>query len=308
MSRIFDKKNIIILKTDEKDITSFLVDKDINDNGEYYFMMDELSKAIIDAIPEYVFAHYEDPNIPQHESVDKLREAAKSIYKIKDYALMKKCYIDGDLSAKEELSAPNRGEFGELLLHLLLRDFKDTIPLISKVYFKDSAGVPAHGFDAVHISPNEKIMWLGESKFYVDSKKGISALISDLKEHFNKDYLDEQFIIIKKNLHNNSIPDRDKWIDILNSCNKLIEKIEMINIPLLCIYPHDIYKQFDDMYSNDANVYHETNVKELKKYFDENNKHKLKSNLNIILMLFPIENKKELAKRLHERLWHMQNM
>lgn len=44
-------------------------------------------------------------------------------------------------------------EFIELLLHLLLREYKHTIPLISKVYFKDSAGVPAHGFDAVHITP-----------------------------------------------------------------------------------------------------------------------------------------------------------
>jgi hypothetical protein len=30
-----------------------------------------------------------------------------------------------------------RGEFGELILHLLLRDFHDTVPLLSKIYFKD---------------------------------------------------------------------------------------------------------------------------------------------------------------------------
>ena len=45
--------------------------------------------------------------------------------------------------------------------------------------------MPAHGFDAVHVSTNEKILWLGESKLYDDSKEGIKALVKDLNEHIN---------------------------------------------------------------------------------------------------------------------------
>ncbi|WP_330558188.1 Hachiman antiphage defense system protein HamA [Acutalibacter sp. 1XD8-33] len=51
--------------------------------------------------------------------------------------------LDNEKSVEEEikkLGGSRRGEFGELILHLLLRDFKNTIPLISKVYFKDSIG------------------------------------------------------------------------------------------------------------------------------------------------------------------------
>lgn len=309
--KIFDTKNVILLKINETDLNSFLVDSDLDDQGKSCYQLDELSKVIINTIPEYVYANYENPEIPQTECIEKLRQAAKSIYKIKDFDLMRRWYLDGDQSAFDELeqsSSRNRGEFGELILHMLLRDFKSTIPLISKVYFKDSSGVPAHGFDAVHVSPNEKILWLGESKFYSDSKEGIRDLLKDLNDHFKKDYLEEQFTIIKKNLDSNNIPERDEWIKTLNNCTFLKDRIKIINIPLLCIYPHDIYKLYDDLQCDGAINCHEVNIRELKKYFDANNHHPHKSKLNIILMLFPVKDKKELVKKLHERLWHMQSM
>lgn len=224
--RIFDKKNIIISKIAEEDLNSFLVDMDIGDDGQPYYPLNELANCIINTIPEYVFAQYENPDIPQTDAVEKLREASHSIYKIKDFDIMRRWYLEHDEGVKtdiDQMSANRRGEFGELLLHLLLRDFKGTVPLVSKVYFKDSAGVPAHGFDAVHVSPDEKIMWLGESKFYVDGKAGVKELLKDLSEHFTRSFLDEQFLIIKKNLENNSIPQRDEWIRTLNSCSKLRE-------------------------------------------------------------------------------------
>ena len=310
-NRIFDKKNIIVSKVNEDDLNSFLVDTDIGDDGQPYYPIDELASCIINTIPEYVFAHYENPKIPQTDAVEKLREAARSIYKIKNFDIMRRWYLEHDETAKaeiEKMSENQRGEFGELLLHLILRDFKGTIPLISKVYFKDSAGVPAHGFDAVHISPDEKILWLGESKFYNDGKTGVRNLLKDLTEHFTRDFLNEQFAIIKKNLENNSIPQRDEWIKTLNSCSKLQEKINMINIPMLCTYTHDIYQRFSDFAKDDAITYHETNIRELKQYFDKNNKHRLKERLNVILLLFPVRDKKELVIKLHKKLWHMQSM
>ena len=310
-SRVFDTKNVILLKTDEADLNSFLVDKDLDDSGHYSVRMDDFSDAIIETIPEYVFADYHGDGFQLTSSVSKIREAARSIYQIKEYKLMYRWYVNNDRQAYEELERANhlnRGEFGELLLHLLLRDFKGTLPLISKVYFKDSTGVPAHGFDAVHITPGERILWLGESKLYSDAKGGIDALIKDLNEHIKKDYLREQFLIIKKNLENNTIPGRKEWVDILTKCNKLEDIIRMINIPMLCIYSNDIYNRFLDINSNEAVRYRELNIRELKSYFDSHNTHPLKPQLNIVLMLFPIENKNELVKNLHLRLWHMQNM
>lgn len=311
INRTFDRKNIIIARVQEDDVNSFLIDLDIDDNGKPLYQLDEFTRAVINTIPEYVFAEYENPKIPQTDAVEKLREAARSIYKINDYELMRRWYLDNDKSVEEEikkLGGSRRGEFGELILHLLLRDFKNTIPLISKVYFKDSIGIPDHGFDAVHITPNDGILWLGESKFYTDSKRGIRELIGDLENHFKREYLDEQFLIIKKNVENNSIPYRDEWIKKLTQCNKLSDRLKTINIPLLCTYPHDIYKLYNSLDEKEAIEYHEKNIRELKTYFDEQNNHPLKNKLNVILLLFPIKNKRELIIKLHEKLWHMQNM
>ncbi len=309
--KFFDTRNIILLKISEDDLNSFIVDLDIANDGNPYYPLDELASSIINALPEYVFAQYSDSKISTINIVQRLKEAALSIYKIKEYEIMKKFYIDKDKTVENiinNLPEYKRGEFGEILLHLLLRDFKGTIPLISKVYFKDSYSIPAHGFDAVHISPNEKILWLGESKFYKSARSGINELIKDLHNHFDKDFLNDQFIIIKKNLDNNSIPQRDKWINILSTSQKLKEQIKFINIPLLCTYEDDIYNKFSDLSDDNAVKYYETNITNLKQYFDNNNNHPLKQRLNIILFLFPVRNKLELVKILHEKLWHMQSL
>jgi len=311
MPRVFDKKNVILLRINEEDLNSFLIDMDIDNNGVSRYMLEEFAKVVMDVIPEYVYAHYKNEEINDLNAVDMLREAARSIYKIKEFELMRRYYLSGDEQARQELeqsSYQNRGEFGELILHLLLRDFKETIPLVSKVYFKDSAGVPAHGFDTVHISPNENVLWLGESKFYTNGKTGIKKLLEDLEDHFKKEYLEEQFVIIKKNLECNEIPQRERWIKTLSECNKLGDRLNMINIPMLCTYENDIYEKYDDMNGKDAIQYHELNIRELKQYFDDNNLHPLKSRLNIILFLFPVKDKKELITLLHKKLWHMQNM
>lgn len=139
-------------------------------------------------------------------------------------------------------------------------------------------------------------------------KKGIKALVQDLNEHINTDYLNDQFLIIEKNLDNNSIPNRDKWIDTIRSCKKLGDKLNIINIPMLCTYTDDIYEKFNDMNDSKAMQYHEVGIRELKKYFDKQNKMPLKNRVNIILMLFPVNNKDELVINLHKRLWHMQNI
>lgn len=64
---------------------------------------------------------------------------------------------------------------------------------------------------------------------------------------------------------------------------------------MLCTYTHDIYKKFSDMNDPNAIAYHELNVRELKEYFDKQNKMPLKDRVNIILMLFPVNDKNELV-------------
>ena len=102
-NRIFDKKNVILLKVNEDDLNTFLVDMDIDDVGNPKYCLNDFTKAISNTIPEYVFAQYEDSKIPQNDIVEKLREAAHCIYKIKDFQLMKQWCVDKDINAYNEL-------------------------------------------------------------------------------------------------------------------------------------------------------------------------------------------------------------
>ena len=101
--RFFDTQNVILLKVDEADLNSFLVDMDLDDNGRYSFQLEPLANAIMGTIPEYVFADYKGSSLPLVESVARLKEAAKSIYKIKEYETMYWAYVKNDTAALAEI-------------------------------------------------------------------------------------------------------------------------------------------------------------------------------------------------------------
>lgn len=42
-NRIFDKKNVILLKVNEEDLNTFLVDMDIDDEGSPKYRLDDLT-------------------------------------------------------------------------------------------------------------------------------------------------------------------------------------------------------------------------------------------------------------------------
>src|SRR5690606_2224805 len=78
-----------------------------------------------------------------------------------------------------------RAEFGELLLHALVRAAVNSQPAISKIYYKTSANETVKGFDAVHVGENgdELELWLGEVKFYKDLSAAIREVTKELEAH-----------------------------------------------------------------------------------------------------------------------------
>ncbi len=309
MARLFDTGNIIECIVDEKDLSSFMFRTDINDEGKRIYPDKEISDVLMNALPEYVFANYE--NITTINALEKIREAAKALYNTEEYKVINNYYIENDASYKEKAEkhqSYSRGEFGEILLHILLREFKGTIPLVSKVYFKDARGVPAHGFDAVHISSNEKILWLGESKVYTDGQGGVKALIQDLKDHFTKDYMNEQFTIIKKCVDNNSIPERDYWINRLAQNKLLSDMLSHLSIPLLCVYSDDSYIKWLNQQIADIASVLKSNTRNLKQYFDKENDAPLKRQLDIVLFLMPVKDKHNFVVNAHKKLNLLQQL
>lgn len=306
----FGANKIIKQHICQENLCTYFVGFDLDDSGKSCYRINDLVKLLIRVIPEFAFGHHLGQATSNTEIVNTLCDAAKAVYSIDEFQKVRDIYLRGD-SIDDAVADRylRRGEFGELILHLLLRDYKNTIPLISKIYFRDSLGTAVHGFDAVHIQESTKTLWLGESKLYTDGKQGVSALIKDIKEHFLCDYLNSEFAIVSRKIRTiDNIAEKDYWIDLLRESTTMREQLENINIPLLCTYESALFtKHSDDRVSAFISEY-ESEMLNLKQYFDDNNDHPLRSNLNIILLLFPVQCKKELVARLHRNLSGIQSM
>lgn len=311
------RSRVLILKVEEEDVNTIFMNTDIDSEGHLHYAYDEFAKVFSNNVLEYAFAY---ADIPRDEITQKQREAAQSLLKLHEVQKLRQYFSDGTPETEWEPNLLNwyrkKGVFGEVILHLILKDFKDTIPLISKLYFKDSFAQEAKGFDAVHVSVDGSTLWLGETKFYTNCKTqgvvsgGIDELVSDIKKHLTKDYLSEQFVIIKRGLESQyQHPQRNKWIDILNQPIFLKDVFKYVRIPLLCVYEDKIADEFlqsVDQAAMDAKI--SVHTTDLLSYYNSINDYEYKDAVETVLILMPIQAKNALIKCMLEKIWHMQNI
>jgi hypothetical protein len=117
------------------------------EGGEWRFS--GLSKYLIrDCLLDFALTYDERQNINAENAGRQLAESAAWLYATPNYK--------------------SRGEIGELLLHVVMKQFYAGRSIVAKVYFKDAANDTVKGFDSVHVSgTSDQIeLWLGEVKFY----------------------------------------------------------------------------------------------------------------------------------------------
>jgi len=280
MKRPFKTENVLIEQISENMLKAYHVGFDQNQ-----FRLQPLVDIIRNVIPEFSLGYHDGMKIPLTEMVERLKEAAETVY----------------LTEKYE----KRGEFGELILHLLLRDFHNTIPLISKIYFEDSYDVPSHGFDGVQITINgeEKKLWLGESKLYTSGKVGVKDLATDIEKHVTGEYLKREFTLISRKLPD-EIPEIEYWRNLMDKHQKLDTIFSNIVIPMVCTYSSRLFINHND---NTAE-YFDDFINEMNLLYQYFCKHKPDTNVEIILLLLPVPNKDDLTLELHKRLKAMQKI
>jgi hypothetical protein len=311
------QSGVLVLKIDEDDVNTVLLNTDVSSDGSLQYAYDNFASVFSENILEYAFAYAE---IPRDQITKKQREAAQSLLKLHEIDRLR-YYLEHDIP--EEEWDPNflrwyekKGVLGEIILHMILKEFKNTIPLISKMYFKDSFSQEAKGFDAVHVSQDGQTLWLGETKFYKAWKTngvikgGIDELVGDLKKHITKDYLTEQYVIIKRGLEAQlEHPQRAVWIEKLSKPVLLKDIFQYIRIPLLCIYEDNItldyLKAIDDAIKDADIVTHTTTLRD---YYNSINTFPYRERVQTVLILMPIEAKKKLVKCMIEKIWHMQSI
>ncbi|MEX3748192.1 DUF1837 domain-containing protein [Lysinibacillus xylanilyticus] len=247
------------------------------EDSEYRY--DALVELIFSALTDFSLTEKEKSNINPFNAQRKLKKAAKVIYATEKYS--------------------RRGEFGEILLHIIMRDYFNSIPAISKMYYKDGANETVKGFDAVHVVPigKELELWLGEVKFYNNMAKAIRDVLPELQAHTNKDYLRSEFLFISNKVDDTWEHAENflKLIDGRISMDKIFSKIR---IPVLLTYDSKVVNSYRDACED----YKKELINELHKHHDTFRGNDLPKNVEIILILLPIEQKAKLVQNLHDKL------
>lgn len=250
------------------------------ENGEWRGQ--RLADNLFNCIPDFCLSYSEIHEVDSTEWMDKLRKSVAMIYNSPKYK--------------------SRGEFGELLLHYILKDFYKTIPAISKMYFKDGPNETVKGFDAVHVIENDEgllDLWLGEVKFYKNASQAIKDVIPEIKEHFAHDYLRTEFIAITNKLDKES-PFYEKLSQLISPDTSLDEIFERICVPVLITFNSKVI----DKHVKYTDAYKEEMRTEMEKYFNqfETQFEKLGIDIEVHLFLLPLKTKETFVQMLNNKL------
>lgn len=286
----------------------FFISFDLQDNGLGQDK-EKFYEELFDDIPFFAFG----PKVYEEKLKDKglvptLREALRNMYAIPEIKQAAQEYLD---SSNTEDKYIKRGEFGELLLYHLLHEYFDADALISKIYFKDSKSIPAHGFDAVHVDVKNDILWLGESKLYQSGSKAIDELVHDVvgysdsngqkhSGHFTTDFFDSEFQIITNRIHDSKHEYPDFIKQLIDPKTKTLKRLAKINIALFAGFESEVLASYD---SEDFKTKLNNEIAKLTSRAENGlSIHPWNDNLNIFLFLFPIDDKREFVSALHQKL------
>lgn len=240
---------------------------------------------LLESLPEFCLTFSEYTHLNHESAVKLIRHAARRIYETDKFK--------------------NRGEFGELLLHVALRQTANTLPAVSKIYYKDSANDTVKGFDAVHVVPTDEglELWLGEVKFYSNITAAVRDVVNELQAHLHKDYLKGEFLAIINKI-DKEWPYADTLIKLLDEKTSLDEVFSSFCIPVLLTYDGDAtckHKESTPDYIEELLI----ELQEIRKNFVEKSvsiPHK------IHLFLVPLSTKDKLISYLDEKLKHWQSI
>ena len=237
---------------------------------------------LFDWLLEFAMKYSDLEDVNSATAAKMLNKAAKTVYTTEKYG--------------------KRGEFGELLLHALVRQTFKSEPAISKIYYKTAANDTVKGFDAVHVVENDgKLeLWLGEVKFYKDAKDAIRDVAKELEVHTQCDYLRSEFILISGKIDGNW-PHAQKIKDLLSERKSLDTVFEQICIPVLLTYESETVSK----YNVDSKEFCTSLINEVESLYQHFADQSLPQ-VKIHLFLVPIADKGKLVKALHTKLEGLQ--
>lgn len=240
----------------------------------------EFAEYLFDFLPEFCLSYSELQGFNAGTGRRLLRKAAKLVYGSDKYRL--------------------RGEFGELLLHAVVREEFGSEPAISKIFFKGTIDEAVKGFDCVHVvsgDDGELELWLGEVKFYEDISSAIAAVAEELRAHVDRDWLRNEFLLIGNRI-DDDWPHADALRQLIDERQPLDRIFKRVRIPVLLTYDSPTVGN----HRSDEDPYPSAFEEEIRKLQTRFANHDIPLNVLIHLILVPLLSKSDFVKQLDERL------
>ncbi len=252
----------------------------------------QLADHVMEWLPEFALNYSELNEIGHHNALQMTKKAAKIVYQTEKYGL--------------------RGEFGEILLHIAIRQVYSTLPAVSKIYYKSTVNETVKGFDSVHVVRKDKglELWIGETKFYNDVTKAIYDVSKEIIDHLETDYLKSEFILIKNKI-DPEWPEADSLKQLLHENTSLDKVFKQVCIPILLTYDSTVVqntkisdRKYKDNILNEvtkayANLRGKLSVQYKERFGTD-------FPLTVHIILIPLKEKKALIEALDTRLKALQ--
>lgn len=240
---------------------------------------DRFASNIMEWLPEFALTHSELTSVHPGNMVSLMQQAAKMVYKTEKFK--------------------NRGEFGELILHAAIRQVFESLPAISKIYYKSALNETVKGFDAVHVVDTGETLelWLGEAKFYKDINAAIRDVVEELKAHTDRNYLRDEFLLITGKI-DPAWPHEAELKKLLSPNTSLDQVFKRVCIPVLLTYDSLCISKFNEC----SDEYCEDFLNEIIKNYEKFCAKDLPANVTIHLFLLPLESKETFVKKLDDKL------
>lgn len=182
-----------------------------------------------------------------------------------------------------------KGDYGELLLFLIMIVYYEAPKFVTKVRLRSSTTMQINGYDCAHftIEEDEPILWLGESKFHQSFSTAISHSFDSLNDHCKILYTADEMSILKPNIEVNKDFEDDflKLKSVFSG--KSIDKIKF-RIPVLLTYDSSAIKNNEDVNDKFKKDLDEELLKHHKSIEEKSILTDLK-NVEFIFFIFPLD-------------------
>lgn len=191
-----------------------------------------------------------------------------------------------------------KGDYGELLLYLILSIFYDVPKFVTKARLRSTTREQIKGFDCAHFSvENGKVtLWLGEAKFHQTLSSAISSALHSLNEHItDKNRITSELKLLGGEIEINKSLDKDNYY-LLKSYVDGGKSLDSVDIAIPVLLTYDSVCVAESCGNGAVNINEEpflSNIGiELQGHFNKIYEKKWPGdkNIRLVFFLFPFEN------------------